>query len=341
MDVLNLDLRIRLLERLGVLLDRQDFQEPADSVQDQNPWFNPENLKLACKAWAYALQPDKINQWIRLYADIPEDPPLIPVQIVMAGNLPLVGLHDLLCVLVSGHKALVKLSSKDSILIPWLFRQLHKDFPGLENHISFVNSNSSAVKAALASGSNITKTHFSDIYRGIPKVLRGERHSLAYLDGKESLSDFELLKTDLLSYYGLGCRNVSLLFVPNKSILESFIAFLETNPPSHLPQAYKNTLRQQRAVLQLTKDEYLDCKYLLFVEKQTLASPMGVIHYSLYKSYRDLDNFINLHQNDIQCVVAKPHGHLPAIPFGKAQYPELWDYADGVDTLQFLNELNP
>jgi hypothetical protein len=260
------------------------------------------------------------------------------VALVLAGNIPLVGFHDLLCVLVSGHRAQLKLSSKDSRLMMYLIKHLLWLEPEFEKYITIKESKLEEFDAVLATGSDNSSRYFQQYFGKYPHIIRKNRTSISILNGFESTDQLQALGKDVFTYFGLGCRNVSKVFVPQeydfKPLLDSWSTYQEII--NH--HKYINNYDYQKSILLVNRTPFLDNGFVLLQESDRLVSPISVLYYERYSSTVDLQQKINSNAEKIQCIVgnSKP----ATVPFGKAQIPEVWDYADQIDTLKFLSELN-
>jgi len=339
MAFLNFEDRIKVLIRLGELFRRNDCLTIHEEVKQQNSWFTYQFIDMAVKSWGQTLTDKKIHNWLEVYPEIRKPIEVKTIQVIMAGNLPLVGLHDLISVFISGHYLQAKLSSKDSILIPWIIDRLSEEFPDLRNHMTFSTQLFHHSQAIIATGSDLTINTVVEKYSSIPGMFRGNRHSLAILTGKENINTLDNLALDIKSYFGLGCRNVSYLFIPESSILKLIQERLSKTKLLTIHSGYRNSLNQQKAVFKLNNLPYINGDEMLFTKSKQLGSAMGVLHYGIYKNMTEVKSFIRDHQDQIQCLVGQAPDIEHIIPFGEAQFPELWDYADGKDTMLFLQNL--
>lgn len=304
-------------------------------VKQHNGWFTEENVRKALGAWGQELTAEKLHQWLEPYgiADTPRATKTVAV--ICAGNIPLVGFHDVMCVLLAGHKALVKLSSDDNILLPFALKCLTTFEPALGDSIRIVGGKLEAFDAVIATGSNNTARYFDYYFGKYPNIIRKNRTSVAILDGTETAEELEQLGHDIFDYFGLGCRNVTHLLVPRSYDLDVFFKGIYSFHPIVHHNKYANNYDYNKAVWLLNKENLLDNGFLLLKEDPSqLACPTASLLYSRYEEVGEAMNFLASHGDSIQCVVG--HTHLP---FGHAQSPGLADYADGVDTLAFLLRL--
>jgi hypothetical protein len=315
-------------------LSEESFESLAESARLENPWFTKENVRMSLNGIREYLREDQLIQWTRQYS-------LEPVQqktiaLVMAGNIPLVGFHDFLCVLISGNAVQIKLSSKDSKLIKYLVNYLQRIEPSFEERISF-KERLEGFNAIIATGSDNSARYFEYYFGKYPNIIRKNRTSCAILTGGESDQDIEKLGIDIFSYFGLGCRNVSKLYVPNDYDFVKLLSRLESFKDVIHHHKYCNNYDYQKSILLVNGVKHLDNGFVLLQENEKLVSPISVLYYERYSDESELRNKLKANAEKIQCVVGK---EKPAeIPFGQAQYPTVWDYADQIDTLKFLSEL--
>jgi hypothetical protein len=333
--IMNLQQRIKLLVELGDYILSEDplWQSAKVKAAAENSWFTPDFIeKAVANILNEFLKKDKLEAWANRYG-LP-DQNLHPknIGIVMAGNIPLVGFHDFLSVFITGHRQTVKPSSKDDTLIRHLAQQLNSSGYLPPDHISF----SGMLKGCdgyIATGSNNSAGYFEYYFGRYPHLIRRNRTSIAILDGYETGKDLEKLADDVYLYFGLGCRNVTKILVPEgydfQAMLESFgkYDFLANH------NKYINNYDYQLAVMVLNKKYYMSNKSILLTEDRSAFSPISVLHYEFYRNRDTVLQGLE-EGKDIQCIVGNQH-----IPFGQAQYPSLTDYADGVDTVEFLTKL--
>lgn len=296
-----------------------------------NGWFTKEAIKSSFGGIATWLNEEKLTEWSSNYAysDQPKR-----VAIIMAGNLPLVGFHDLLSVLFAGHNAICKLSSNDKHLLPELISMLHNFDDRLKERISISFGKMENFDAVIATGSNNSLTYFEQYFGKYPHVFRKNRTSIAILDGSESDKDLQELGADIFTYFGLGCRNVSYLFIPESFDLDRFFKNILSYGEIINHNKYANNYDYNKAVYLLNKVELLDNNFVLLRESEDLFSPLSMLHYKRYVSKEEVDTFIDENRNNIQVIVGKGYEL-----FGRAQQPTLFDYADNVDTMAWLSEI--
>ena len=304
--------------------------------QYHNGWFTPEQVYHSVQSWAKALQEDHLNQWLSNY-DFSNVQPKT-VGLILAGNIPLVGFHDFLSVLISGHKVLVKTSSNDQHLIKFLAKYLIAVNPEIENRITFTDGKLENFEAVIATGSNNTARYFEFYFKNKPSIIRKNRNSVAVLTGNESKEDLMQLGEDIFRYFGLGCRNVSKLLVPKGYDFQPFFQAIYEYKDVIFYEKYSNNYDYNKAVFLMSNFKLLDNEFLTLKEDPSYASPISSVFYEFYENIEDLKKQLANDAEQIQCIVSKNEVEN-SIPFGKTQQPELWDYADNVDTLQFLLEI--
>jgi hypothetical protein len=304
-------------------------------AKHRNPWFDEENVSKAAHAWASELKEHNLNQWLANYM-FTEKPKR--VAIIMAGNIPFVGLHDLLCIIASGNIALCKLSSDDTVLMKYCIEILNSELPSKIEYIERVKD----ADAVIATGSNNSAKIFETYFSHLPNIIRRNRTAVAVLTGHETSEDLTLLGSDIFAYYGLGCRNVSKLFVPAGYDFTNFFEsiFGYGNIVNH--HKYANNYDYNKAIYLMGQEKFLDNHFLMLREDNiSLHSPLSVLFYSYYESIEAIRKTLHELDNEIQCVVSKINLNLERqVGFGKTQQPKLWDYADGIDTMKFLNQLS-
>jgi len=252
------------------------------------------------------------------------------VGLVMAGNIPAVGFHDLLCVLASGNQAVCKLSSDDEVLIPFLTDILARVEPAFGGQSKFVGRVSD-VDAVIATGSNNSARYFEYYFRHHPHIIRHNRNGVAVISGDESVEELGRLGQDIFTYFGMGCRSISKLFVPSGYDFSQFFSVTERFSEVMQHNKYMNNYDYHRALFLLNNEAFLTNNFLSLRQNTAIASPVSVLHYDYYVSRMEVERYLEMEAEKIQCVVGK--GYLP---FGTAQAPGLSDYADGVDTMKFL-----
>jgi len=332
---MNLQERIALLDQLGQYMRSNDEEWMAikERASRENGWFTPQFVELAATQVAEAfLQKDILDKWIASYQLPEENTTPKTVGIVMAGNIPMVGFHDLLCVFITGHKAMVKTSSKDQILIPHLVKKMAGWETSIAEMIIFADR-LAGCDAYIATGSNNSAGYFDYYFKKYPHVIRRNRTSVAVLNGKETQAELEQLADDVHLFFGLGCRNVTKLYTPEGYNFEPLLTAFRKYNYMFDHHKYKNNFDYNLALHLLNHKFYMSNDSILLVEDASLFSPISQLNYDFYKDEAALSKDLK-NNNDVQCIVGRHH-----IPFGKAQQPAVDDYADGVDTVEFLKTL--
>ena len=335
---MNLQQRIDLLSRLGEYIqsDNNEWQQAKEKASRENGWFIPEFIELSVRNIAMAfLQKEALIKWAAKYKLIhlqaQHEKPKI-VGIVMAGNIPLVGFHDMLCAFITGHKAHIKASSKDEVLIKHLVDVMatwNEDVKGLIIFSEMLKG----CDAYIATGSNNSAGYFEYYFAKYPNIIRRNRTSVAILTGDETNEDLDRLADDVYLYFGLGCRNVTKLYIPEGyDFIPLLTAFKKYNYLAD-HHKYKNNYDYNLAILLLNKKFYMSNESILLAEEASLFSPISQLNYEFYTDWDRLTNSLKQNEN-LQCIAGKGF-----IPFGETQKPSLYDYADGVDTMQFLTTL--
>ena len=332
---MNLQHRIDLLVRLGqyILSADEEWFECKERASRENGWFIPEFIELATRNIArFYLENELLKNWVASYQIPLHQTPGTTVGIVMAGNIPLVGFHDFLCVFISGHKALIKPSSKDQVLIKHLIDKLGDWDEETKSLVSFSDM-LKGCDAYIATGSNNSSRYFDYYFGKYPNIIRRNRTSVAILTGEETKEELGKLADDVYQYFGLGCRNVTKIYVPKDydfiPLLESFKKY--NYLADHFK--YKNNYDYNLALHLLNKKYYMTNDSILLIEEPAIFSPISQLNYEFYSDNDDLAEK-SAPVQDLQCVVGKGF-----IAFGQAQSPAITDYADGIDTLAFLSEL--
>lgn len=320
------------------VLNNDTFFESFEALlalsQSHNGWFTKEQVYFAVNSWAEALTEANLNEWLSIY-DFSKVTPKT-VGLILAGNIPLVGFHDFLSVLISGHHALVKTSSNDQHLIKFLANYLIAVEPELKNRITFTDGKLENFDAVIATGSNNTARYFEYYFKNKPSIIRKNRNSVAILNGNETHEDLVNLGEDIFRYFGLGCRNVSKLFVPKGYNFDAFFkAMYEYQDVIHY-EKYSNNYDYNKAVFLMSNFKLLDNGFLTIKEDTSYSSPISSVFYEFYEDLQVLKNRLKNESDQIQCIVSNDLVDK-SIAFGQTQKPKLWDYADDVDTLKFLN----
>ena len=315
---------------LGVTSD--EYEKLQALVKRQfhlNGWFTEDAVLHVFKGWGEQLTIENLNTFTRNYTFV--DSPK-KVGVIMAGNIPLVGFHDFLCVLLSGNAIVIKLSSDDKTLLPALIALLKNFAPELGELITVSEAKLGSVDAIIATGSGNSMRYFESYFGHLPHVFRKNRTSVAVLNGEETKEELEALGADIFMHFGLGCRNVSHLLVPKDFALNRFFEAIINQADVVNLHKYANNYDYNKAIYLMNLEEILDNGFVLLKESEDLFSPLAMLFYHRYEAFSEVERYLEEHLGDIQAIVG--HGYLP---FGAAQCPGLSDFADGVDTMQWLN----
>jgi len=313
-----------------------NFIDLIELSQSHNGWFTPEQVYFSIQSWAEALTEENINQWLKPYNF--SETKTKTVGLILAGNIPLVGFHDFLSVLISGHKVMVKTSSNDQKLVPFLANYLIALEPKLEQYITFSDGKLENFDAVIATGSNNTARYFEYYFKNKPSIIRKNRNSVAIISGTESAEELADLGEDIFRYFGLGCRNVSKIFVPKNYTFDLFFnAIFKYQDIIHY-EKYANNYDYNKAVFLMSNFKLLDNGFVTIKEDASYSSPISSVFYEFYENLDELQTQLKNDIDQIQCIVSKEK-ILNSIPFGSTQKPNLWDYADNVDTLAFLEKI--
>lgn len=305
-------------------------------VQQHNAWFTQQNLRFALSNWADALTLQNLEKWLSNYQF--DKQKTNTVAVIMAGNIPLVGFHDFLCVLLSGNSIVVKQSSDDRHLLQYIAGYLEDVEPWFKGKISFYQDRLPSYDAVIATGSSNTSRYFEYYFGKKPNIIRKNRNSVAILNGKETAEQLGALGKDIFTYFGLGCRSVSKLFVPQDYDFDAFFKAIYPYNEIINHAKYANNYDYNKAVYLMSLFPMLENGFLMLKEDKGYGSPIATLFYEYYDDAEALKQKLLNDRDQLQCVVS--HGFVEEeISFGKTQEPELWDYADHVDTLKFLLEL--
>jgi hypothetical protein len=352
--MLSLSQRIRAFEQLRTFLNdflivwHKDRTYPTDKRFTElnaairktiatNTWYTEVSIMESFSGIVELLNPQFFLTWINGYKTFPLTQKRVGV--VMAGNIPMVGFHDFLCVLMSGHNFLGKLSSEDPWLLPVLADEIVKFDSDFSGKISFTTERLSGFDAIIATGSDNSARYFDYYFGKYPNIIRSNRNSLAILDGNEDIADFQKLAIDIFSFFGLGCRSVSNVLLPSgydpTILFEGFKQFEDVK--NH--HKYFNNYEYNKAILMVNGDKYYDNGFLILKEEAQLSSPVAVLHYQFYYDKAHLSTLIDSNKSKIQCIVSKDASWPNSVNFGEAQRPRIHDYADNIDTMDFLLNL--
>ena len=314
-------------------LPAEELAAQAARARNQNAWFDQPNVRAAVAGIARLLAEEPLRQWAARYP--PEPRTVRQIGVVMAGNIPLVGFHDLLCVLLSGHALLTKLSADDTVLMAWVMDELLALEPRFADALKVV-PRLNAADAFIATGSDNTARYFEFYFGQRPHLIRRNRTSVAVLTGRETGSELALLAPDIFQYYGLGCRNVSKLYVPEGYDFIPLLDALQIGEGVLNHHKYQNNYDYNKSILLVNAVHHYDTGFLLLTRNSALVSPISVLHYEAYSSEVELVDQLTDAALRTQCVVSAAGRFAGSVPFGRAQEPGVADFADGVDTMEFL-----
>lgn len=350
---MNLNMRVSTFVQLGKIFEylgaskswdghhlgvnEAEFKSIEESIlkaKSHNGWFDQENVRIAFKHLSLMLEESEMNKWVSEY-NLDDNVKPKTIALIMAGNIPMVGFHDLLCVLISGDKALIKLSSDDNILLPKVIEVLCELQPEFKSLIEFSFGKLEGFDAIIATGSNNSARYFETYFGKYPSIIRKNRTSVAVLDGSESEKDLSNLADDVFMFYGLGCRNISKVFIPeNYDLNLLFKAFFRYKDVVD-NNKYGNNYDYNKAIYMMNKIDFVENGFLILKEDESLNSPLSVLFHETYSDKTQLKNKLSKLSEELQCVVGVDENQ-----FGDAQIPGCFDYADGVDVMKFLSALN-
>ena len=336
---MNIEERIKAFASLGEFLrtiPEDQFQSITADIRNENPWFTPPSVAMSLSSIGENLTEYSLKKWLKNY-----DFSITgkrKIALVLAGNIPAVGFHDLMCVLLSGHIAVIKYSSKDRYLIRFILDKLREISPPLGDQIIINEELLKDFDAVIATGSDNTSRYFEYYFSKYPHIIRKNRSSVAILHGGESDDALNQLGKDVFTYFGLGCRNVSKIFVPENYQFDKLFTSWETFKEIVNHHKYCNNYDYQKSILLINRENFLDNGFVILQPSDKIVSPISVVY---HESYRDMDHLQTLLEgikDKTQTIVGD--SSLARVKFGEAQCPALSDYADNVDTLKFLEELN-
>ncbi len=335
---MNLTSRIDGLTLLGKALNSLPQEKKLlwfDKAGNENRWFTPESIEMAIKGIAKMLKKEALEEWVTPYSLKNKDK---GIGVIMAGNIPLVGFHDLLSVLISGNIAKIKLSSQDKVLMPLVTEMLISIEPQFEHQIEYI-SKLENIDAVIATGSDNSARYFKQYFGKKPHIIRKNRTSCAVLTGKETNDEIVALGKDIFSYFGLGCRNVSKLYVPKGYDFAYFLDLMSEFEEIGNHSKWVNNYDYTKSIYLVNREPHLDTGFLLLRESKEMVSPLAVLYYEEYDNINSLFNLLADKKDKLQCIISNGDAIVSFLKFGEAQYPDVTDYADGVDTLKFLEQL--
>jgi len=311
----------------------EEFLQLITLSQSHNGWYTPEQVYFSIQSWAKALTEDQLTQWLNNY-DLSTNTTKT-VALILAGNIPLVGFHDFLSVLIAGHNVKIKTSSNDQHLLPFLAKYIIAVAPEFATKITFVEGKLEDFDAVIATGSNNTARYFEYYFKDKPSIIRKSRNSVVVLDGTETKEQLTALGEDIFRYFGLGCRNVSKLFVPKGYSFDAFFEAIFVYQDVIHYEKYANNYDYNKAVFLMSNFKLLDNGFLTLKEDASHASPISSVFYETYDNLTDLQTRLHAEKEQLQCIVS--NDLIPnSVAFGQTQHPKLWDYADNIDTISFL-----
>ncbi len=339
--------RIEAFVHLGLRLrkalekDDDDLGNVLSEAFTLNQWFTPENSRYALDALSRNLTMESLKKFLSLY-HLPDNNPLPKrVGLVMAGNIPIAGFHDLMCTVLSGHYAAAKLSSQDRVLMQYVTGILAEKLPGTKNPVSFPDR-LSGIDAAIATGSNNSSRYFEYYFSSVPHIIRKSRTSAGLLTGEENDEEMQGLCNNIFQYFGLGCRSVSKIYIPAGFDIDKLFRAAYAHREIIHHNKYANNYTYHRALFLMDGVSFLENGFLILKEDVSLPSPVSVLHYEYYRDESDLLKKLESHTREIQCLCTGNNRFssitkkFPAVPFGETQHPALADFADGVDTMKIL-----
>lgn len=312
------------------------LNQALEAATQYNPWFTPSSIAMAFEAWGNLLTQKSITEWMNGYKNKTVLQPK-EIAVIMAGNIPIVGFHDFLCVMMSGHHFIGKLSSDDKILLPALANELIQIEPAFGKRIQFTETTIKHLDAIIATGSNNTARYFEYYFSKYPHIIRKNRNGVAVLSGLETEDTLQKFGNDICSYFGLGCRNVSKVFIPAGFEPQKLFKAIEPYHDSlFMHNKYMNNYNYHRSVLLLNQVKHQDNGVFLLTESKAYASPIPVLYYEFYNNPAALITQLENDGEQIQCIVTDVFTNVQTVNFGQTQFPGLGDYADGTDTMAFL-----
>lgn len=317
------------------------FDRLIQDISIENRWFTTEHVRYSLKGISHFLKRESLEAWTQEYTIENENSGKC-IAVIMAGNIPMVGFHDMLCTLMAGHKFLGKLSSKDNQLLDFISQLLCSIEPSFKELITFVHTplgGNTCFDAIIATGSDNSARYFEAYFSKYPHIIRRNRNAVAILTGNESKDELQALGKDVFLYFGLGCRNVSKLYVPKGYSFEKLLDSWQSFDTIIEHNKYANNYDYNKSIFLMNKTHHLDNGFVLLKEDTAFASPIGVVFYQYYSDIDTIEQLITREQERIQCLVGTPGTINKIIPFGQAQEPGLMDYADNVDTMHFLTRL--
>jgi len=323
-----------------ILFKSAELLDLAGDTGAENPWFTPYAIYHALTDTCRMLERDHLLDWTGRYDEAALDRLSVKnIGTILAGNIPLAGFHDFLSILICGHHFTGKVSGKDGRLLPFLADKLVSLQPAFSKRFSFVEQKLGQIDAIIATGSNNTSRYFDYYFGKYPHIFRKNRNGVAVLSGNETVEELTSLADDIFLYFGLGCRNVAKLYVPEDFDFNGFFPAMEKYMAVRDHHKYANNYLYRRSIFLMNQVKHLDNEFLLVCHDTSIPSPVSVLHYEAYGDLAAVDRQLDTYREKIQCVVTSEPIASPRISFGESQHPLLWEYADNVDTLKFLSNL--
>ncbi len=319
--------------------DEEKFFHLVEDEKNYNPWFTADNINYALTYWATHLTNTMLESWLAPYQSSIKETKSKTVGIIAAGNIPMVSLHDILSVFLCGHKVTVKLSSKDQHLTPFLFSILEKKEQDVCNSIDFRDGKWEKIDAVIATGSNNTNRYFETYFGKYPHLFRQHKSGVAILTGNESEKELEKLSDDIFLYFGLGCRNVCKIYVPQGYDFSPLLKAMQKWNHIFYHHSYINNYDYQKSMAIINKEPFIDNGFVILCESEKIFSSLGIIYYEYYSELCNLAPKFKAYSDQIQCIVSKNKVIEESVSFGESQQPQLWDYADNMDIINFLNHI--
>ena len=343
---MNLQQRIQAFSKLGIYISEcistaesnTEFLKVLRKAESQNPWFTNKNSIQAFLGISKMLEEKQLLTWIQNYIFTEKSPKTIAV--IMAGNIPMVGFHDALCVLITGNNLLAKLSSKDSVFMHFLFQKLIEIEPEFDTFITIEEGFVTDFDAIITTGSNNSSRYFEYYFNSYPHIIRKHRNSIGVIIGNEDKETLQKFGSDILLYFGLGCRNISKLYIPEDFDISQIIDCFQPYETLVAHNKYMNNYEYNKSIYLVSQQPHLDNGFLLFKEDFAISSPLAVVYYEKYSNFAELQTYITMNTDVIQCIVCKDDAfNKKNIEPGDTQSPNVWDYADDIDTILFLLNL--
>lgn len=329
--------RVDAFKQLGRVLSNfhntSNFKNIILKAENNNNWFTQRHIEYAILSLGYMLRKDNLMQFISSYDFCDR---VKKVGVIIPSNIPLVGFYDFLCVLLSGHIFIGKLSKSNNVLLPFIANLLCGINMGFKSKIDFQNQLSN-VDIVIATGGDNSAVNFEYLFRDQLRLIRKNRNSIAILSGSESVDDYNQLASDIFLYFGLGCRNVSKIFIPNGFNINDLKQAFSNFDYTLINKNYSDNYHYQKTILRMQEIDFFDFDNVLLVESKQINSPIAVLYYEYYDTINSICKFLDCNDHIIQCVVSSTVTIQGSIRLGSTQKPSLYDFPDGLDVIQFLN----